>query len=83
LVVVPVVAVDRSLWARFNKGDEFVDGGGGRDGLLRPTEFERSRLEDNVLDKNEPDDFEEVSPFWLLVFEYDNLRPRCIYLVIY
>lgn len=64
--VVPVVAVDRSLWARFKRGDELV-GGGGKEGLLRPTELDLSRLEDSVLERNEPEDLVGVSaPLWLL-----------------
>lgn len=38
-----------------------MDGGGGKEGLLRPTELDLSRLEDSVRERNEPDDLVGVS----------------------
>lgn len=49
-------------------------GGSGGEGLLRPTEFDLSRLDDNVLDRNDDGllDVISLADLWLLVV---NLRP--------
>ena len=63
-----VVGVDLSLCARINKGEDVVCGKGG-EGRLLPTELDRSRFEDNVLERNEG-----------CCIGCDNLRPMNMYL---
>jgi hypothetical protein len=67
--VVGGVVVVRSLCARVRSG-ELLLGKGGEGRCLPPTEFDRSRLDDNVRDKKDPDDLLAVG-----VSCCDLLRP--------